>query len=245
MILFFVILVSSKVYGQDRINKSVPTISKEVYGKLTDVTGWRLNKHGQWDSVKNAIDFGDNFISYELRKFHADDTTYYILIKKYNDSYYEYPALKEGLHQSQKVYYYIFDTARVSSFRNIVQGSSILLKIPVKYVCFLPVTYFNDDTSDENTIKVILRSIHSDWKVKDPIIGRKDEMLCLNLQLQPQKDIVRFLIFKTGKSHDQDEIQGVTSPFDFKVSPDNLKSFYYETTLANFQNLFKDLTVAQ
>ena len=42
-------------FGQDRVNKELPKISKNLIGKLTKATGWHLDEKGQWTSRPNRV----------------------------------------------------------------------------------------------------------------------------------------------------------------------------------------------
>ena len=117
------LIFTTCAFGQEKVSTSLPKIGNQTVGKLFKASGWLLNPEGEWISRQNKIpcdlpnqmkaliDYGkyspgiDNFISYELRDINIKDSSYYILIKKYNNGYYHYSTLEDEWQSTTEIMY--------------------------------------------------------------------------------------------------------------------------------------------
>lgn len=162
-ILILCLILNIFCYSQNRIDDKLPVISK-TNGQLVNATGWLKNDSGQWISKKNKIPFDlgneqknlenfesyslgeDNFISFEFKNIVIKDSTYTILIKKYRDGFYNYPAIREDWNFSDAYSYYVFENSELEKFKNIKNDTlseikiNLLLTDDVKFVNFKTLT---------------------------------------------------------------------------------------------------------
>jgi len=257
-------------FGQEKVNASLPKIGSQIIGKLYKASGWLLNPEGQWISRQNKIpcdlpnqmkaliDYGkyspgiDNFISYELRDITIKDSSYYILIKKYNNGYYHYSTLEEEWQNTTEIVYYVFNKSELEPLKNIKQDSINLIKIHVRYF-YPPYSAPLKDLSEiETNIAKQIKETKSDYHCD----------LALFIAPYKSKNIVQFQIYSIlsqqypGATFITTTVGGIIKQFcscnsDYTeenvvngndkayLSKKLFKSCYFEADYSTFSNFLK------
>jgi len=251
--MIFIVLVMIPVlsFGQERVNKSLPSISKQISWQLNKATGWILNPEEQWVSrsnripesienqFKSLIDYNehglgtDNFISYQLREISIQDSMHYIFIKRYKDGDYKYPAIEEGWYNYNSALFFVFRKNELYRFNDLVYDSINIIEIPVLYSG--RIFWINNDTYISDIEKEIVK-----------LIGVKSDMkyhLVFNLSSYKSKNIMQFLVFsyytyKDGKKTIWGIRKGTRNEYVYLMGI-LYNFFYYETDHASFESLFK------
>jgi len=223
-------LLTFFAYAQDRVNATLPKINPIANGKLTEATGWLQNDAGEWLSRKNKIpanlsgefkilidsdNYGlgesrENFIYMELRDVTINDSTYSILIKKHKDGYYQYESIQRGWTPQTSIIYYVFKTSELEKLKNLEADKSHVIRINTVYSNRIP--YVDTKASINTVAKDLYKRIPED----------KFGMDELEVHLKVYKGKVRFTI--------QNYEQYISN---------NFEKAYYETSLLNFEKLFK------
>ena len=234
--------------GQERTSQEIAKISKENLGELTESTGWMLNADKEWVSLKNTIPVGglgsedndlltyedwglgtDNFLFYQLRELEYNNKTYYILIKKYRDGWYEYPTIQEDWYKEKGILGYIFDKSELEKMKNIKDGESNMIEIQL--IDYVDIEY----ESEYKSLELMTKKI--DWNDKE-----NKYRLILHIAPYKDKNIVQFQVYATYSKYNI--ICGIIkehkvrkedySMKDIYLSDELFKHCYFETTYSNF-----------
>jgi hypothetical protein len=264
------LVLSTSSFGQEKGNASLPKIGSQTVGKLYKASGWLLNPEGQWISRQNKIpcdlpnqmkaliDYGkyspgiDNFISYELREVSIQDSSYYILIKKYNNGYYHYSTQENDWQSSTEMLYYVFNKPELEKLKNIEQDSINFINIHVRYF-YPPYSAPLSDLSEiEKDLAKQMKETNSDYHCD----------LVLFIVPCKTKNIVQFQIYSIlsqqypGATYTTTSVGGIIKQFCSCVSDyteDNVingndkaylskklfKSCYFESDYTTFRNFLK------
>lgn len=237
------------LYGQERVNMNLPKVNSTIIGQLSSATGWILNPEGQWVSGKNTIpDYlpskyqasinsvyksqgTDNFISYQIRSLKIKERGYFILIKKFNDGYYN--RQNEWIHKNS-VYYYVFDSLQFSRINSVKPDTLSLIQIEVAFSGELkwPVNDFLEIEQD------LARQMNMSSDFRTANIN-----LWFHFRPYKAKNLIQFQIYSTEGYYPI--INGVISQHrpnneseSIYLTPKVFDYCYYETGIENFKNLF-------
>ncbi|NTW33692.1 MAG: hypothetical protein HGB12_13910 [Bacteroidetes bacterium] len=254
------ILISSDALAQERTSKSLPKIGSEIKGQLIKATGWLLNPEAQWVSRQNRIpvfldnkskiliDYEkysvglDNFISYQLRDIKIQDSTYSILIKKYNWGQYRYSAIEQDWMTLTNVIFYVFQKSEMAKLKNIKQDSINLIKINILYSSDI-ILWINNGTYLSDIENEIVKQIGEEKT-------EKENYLVLHIAPYKSKKIVQFQIYYSYDKYKtlggilgehKIDIGGEYS-WDKKqiyLTNDLFKYCYFETDYTSFNNFLK------
>lgn len=225
LLLLIVLLGTLLSNAQERVNATLPKINAASKGKITEATGWLQTDAGTWVSRKNRIpsniekllmdyesyslgENGENFIYMDVRDVTINDSSYTILIKKYNDGFYKYESIQKGWLPQTSLVYYVFKTSELEKLKNLAPDATHAIKINVLYnntILYLD-SKASFKTIEEDLYKVVQ---------EDSPIGRYD----LGVYVKAYKDNIRFIVSNFETS-------------DYFVPDFNKK--YYETTKVNF-----------
>jgi hypothetical protein len=244
LIPFLFLMIPVLSFGQERVNKSLPSINKQqINWQLNTATGWILNPEGQWVSrsnripvsmenqYKSLIDYEkyglgkDNFISYQIREISIQDSVHYIFIQRYKDGDYEYPAIERGWYNYNSALFFVFRKNELHRFNNFMYDSINIIEIPA--LCSGRIFHINSNTYLSDIEKEIVK-----------LIGGSDNMkyyLVFNLASYKSKNIMQFLI----STYYMYSYKDYSRKQEVGVSGGSLETFYYETTHASFEALFK------
>lgn len=213
--------------GQDRVNKELPKISKNLFGKLTTATGWHLDEKGQWVSRQNRItDYLDvlddeklaigmnagidNFTSYQIRPVKMNGKNYFIFIKRHKTA-------DGNSHSkwtiSKRAEFLVFDSIQFS--RTITEKMDTISVVEVNTIHAGEIPYTPTDTT-------FITEIESELAKRSPNDGFHGWDILFKCRLYKAKGLIQFLY---------------NSPMP-QLKTVNFNSNYYETDIANFKNLF-------
>lgn len=261
IILVMLTINNIKLLSQDRINKVLPVINKQINSQLNKSIGWMLNPESQWVSrtnripsfienrYKTLIDYEydglgvDNFITYEIRDINIEDSIYLILIKKYKDGYYKYPSIKEGWLNYTSVDFYVFDKKELSKINTITNDSINLIKINVLYSN--TITWIDNETYISDIEKSISKQI-------DEKNNKESEtFLIFHIAPYKTKNIVQFQIYSSYSKYNlisgvikEHKIKDTNTQYSWEqkkiyYSDDLFKYCYYEVDYLTFNNFIK------
>lgn len=119
--------ISSIVYSQERVNL-IPERFDAKSPRISFATLWTFEEP-KWVSHSNrrndGNDYNFNYIRFgEIKK---DTTSYYILIRNFNDGDYEYPSINRGWYSFKAISFYIYTKQSYYQIKNIQQGESLAL----------------------------------------------------------------------------------------------------------------------
>jgi hypothetical protein len=213
--------------GQERVNKELPKIGKNIIGKMYNATGWHLNEKGQWedrpnritnqsdalDDEKLGIGMGigiDNFISYQLRQIKLNGKNYFLFIKKYKGgeetSHYNWKITKS-------VEFIVFDSIRFS--RTTTEKLDTISLVEINTIHIGNIKWSPSDTT-------FISDIENEIAERKPNDGFHDWDVLFRCRLYKEKGLVQFMYYSTYP----------------KLKEIDFESCYYETNINNFKNLF-------
>lgn len=133
IILSLVIFITSfTVYSQSRQNRSNLTFTKKSE-KLTEATGWALNKQtGKWVDNNNVIDkticksywvshISQNFKSIETASIEYNGETYYVILFEKQSGSYKYPNIQEDWEPHKQTDFFIINQNDFNTIQNILK----------------------------------------------------------------------------------------------------------------------------
>lgn len=130
LLILFLGFISFNLFAQEieRTKSNLPEIS-EVRAILNDAAGWVLQENGRWLSEKNKImhykselnlapdemqKLGQqNFEQMELFEVLIGDEQFVVLLIKYKDGYFEFPALRENFVKTENARYVVFHAKKI------------------------------------------------------------------------------------------------------------------------------------
>lgn len=239
-LLVTLLILNSVIFGQDRINKTLPKVNSSIKGQLLKATGWTLNPEEQWISRQNRIpifleneyktliDYEkdglgiDNFLSYQLRDIKIGDKTFSMLIKKYKDGEFKYPSIKEGWLNYTRLVYYVFEMTELEKVKNIKNDSINFITLKILYT---NAGDFGVSFSADNYLTDLSKDIVT--KMKEEVKPEKERYLALHIKPIKQKNIIQFQIYyfeEKPKSiySSGSYIYGIISEFTIKESSTSL-----------------------
>lgn len=205
--------LSVVLYSQDRVNlKPDRYDAKSV--QITYATLWRFEEP-KWvsESNKNGDYFQFDYIRFARLKSSVDN--YYVLIKKFTDSDYEYPSIYVGKYYFKSIKFYIYTKQSYEQIKNIKQGETLILP----YIGdVLWRANWGDEYNEHVYIQKIKRYINAyENKTK---IYIDDELLYIKRTKSEGQDVVRFWL-----------------P-DKYFSEEKFEEIYWEVPYNTFKNLF-------
>lgn len=202
----FLIMFSSLLIGQNRINDVLPLISNTINGQLLNAKGWKKNSYGEWLGRTNKIvkDLGkdqkllenfeseslgeDNFISFEMRDVKIKDSVYSLLIKKYKDGHYRYESINEGWIPYNSYSFFVFSKKELEKVKNIKKDTTY--QIDMKLIANDKVSWVDlKKLTNTQISKEINQKLKSDYHFTD---FKEVNYLYLQLYISNDKKIVRF-----------------------------------------------------
>lgn len=217
LICLILLFISLEVYSQDRVNLS-PEKFNAKSSKITSAILWTF-KEPNWVSrsnYHNGHDYNFNYIRFGEVK--SDTTSYYVLIKNYNDGAYKYPSIYEGWYGFKSISFYIYTKQSYNRIKNIQQGDSIIVS------CIGDVLWRGNWGEEYNEhiyvkkIKEYINDYESDKKKYVP----HWELLYIKRTKSDGKDVIRLWF-------PDDCFQHLNIEFD---------KTYWELTYQSFKNLF-------
>lgn len=205
--------LSVVLYSQDRVNLK-PDRYDAKSAQITYATLWRFEEP-KWvsESNKNGDYFQFDYIRFARLKSSVDN--YYVLIKKFTDSDYEYPSIYVGKYYFKSIKFYIYTKQSYEQIKNIKQGETLILP----YIGdVLWRANWGDEYNEHVYIQKIKRYINAyENKTK---IYIDDELLYIKRTKSEGQDVVRFWL-----------------P-DKYFSEEEFEEIYWEVPYNTFKNLF-------
>jgi len=229
----FILVILSFTYfkfkGQERISRVKPSINSNILGKLNSATGWMLNPVGDWISKKNTIpvyldpEFDvllnhernslgiDNFVYYQLRELIYNDSTYFVLIKKFRSGSYSYPSIEKDWYTFYAYNAYVFNKNELLKFDSLKDS------VPSSISINLIDNIYTEMKTDAEAISLFESKIKFD--------NNNEDKLLIEVATYNNKNLVQFQIYTKYSTYDM--FLDNRSPF---------KHCYFETTLTSFKN---------
>lgn len=262
------LLINGFLIAQERVNAEKPIIGSEKLGSLTSATGWVFNNEKEWVSRPNRIpaildarysavldtfQFKrgiDNFEYYEFRTMKYKGGDYIILIKKFLDGNYKYPAIKQDWYDYPNFYYYVFKASNLLAASLFEEGKPTLMKIPI--VCSGE-TY---NALNESALPLIASAIAQEEVFQEgyapPKKPYKDDYLAIYASIFKEKNIAQFQIFyysipRSKGKHERTSVHGIAGSDllyhgdrndEIYDGPELFKNFYFETSYGTFMDFF-------
>lgn len=209
--------LSTTIYSQDRVNL-VPEKFNAKSPKISFATLWTFDEP-KWTSrsnYHNGHEYNFNYIRFGEIK--SDTTSYYILIKNYNDGEYKYPSIYEGWYGFKSISFHIYTKESYNKIKNIQLGDSITISC-------IGSTLWRDNWGEKynehkyvKTIKEYIKKYESKEEVYIP----HWELLYIKRTTSNKKDVVRFWL-----------------PDDcWQYSGPELNKTYWELSFQSFKNIF-------
>lgn len=208
--IILLILFSITAFSQNRVNETLPKISK-TNGILTTAKGWLKDNSGQWISQNNKIvlDLGsdtktlgnyekyslgtDNFISFETKEVEIKGVKYMLLLKKYRDGFYDYETIEKGWHNQFSCKYYVITVDEFVKIQNI--NKDIENNLCLDLVCNGDLKYINLKTLTNDRISKEIAKEMKKYDVEN--YSSISYKLGLNISCEKNKNIVRFYFYDT------------------------------------------------
>jgi len=225
----FYLALSLNAFGQERINKTLPTLSNPL-STLNKAKGWYYDEDGQWRSYDNNIANLDFFNKMEFRDLTYDGKEYLLFIKYSDRGYFKYPSISEGYQSYVLAEYYVLN--QYDYIKKIASSDSLsILKFPI---------LFKGSVISLDEIKTDAISVFDD-SFKSTLVNDN-----LVFRFKKEKNLYRFFIFETIEENNKIKLYGFSSPlsyaeetFKYILGDEIYFHTYYETDAYLFSNFIK------
>lgn len=242
-ILPLLLLFCLSLNAQSHKDSPLPKVDWDSKKVLKDITGWSYSKDGQWidnDHViaKRGIST-DNYFYYRKENRYGYDNierlilapVYYgtdtltVLVKLYEDGYYQRPAIGKSWKTTSKAYYYVFSSNELFSIDSLPKETTEIT-LPLKACGYL----------GEATYGSVLSVLEEKLLIKPSI----DRELVFTLRASEDQTIQ----FQFASMHSVFvNVEGVLHDFTLKGktlygTPLLLDYIHYELTAAEFSEFF-------
>lgn len=126
LFLFLNLVLSAMSYSQDRVNLK-PDKFDAKSTQITEATFWYYDEPN-WEGQSNHRDGRRlNFNYIRFAQIKTDTSSYYILIKNFNNGAYKYPSIYRGWYDFKSIRFYIYPKHAYEQIKNIKQGETLVL----------------------------------------------------------------------------------------------------------------------
>jgi hypothetical protein len=129
--LFF--LISINLFSQSRENRRNISFDKKSE-KLTEATGWMLNKEtGKWVDNKNVIydrpcpsywvsQVSQNFKWIQFATIFHKEKKYFVFLFERQSGSYEYPSIRQNWREHNETFFFVLDSIQYDSIKKVVHS---------------------------------------------------------------------------------------------------------------------------